>query len=202
VLRAHADLVLASDISRADGPALLRAAGLPVIRADTAIDTLDGIKAQMRTIAYLIGEDARGAAREAAFEGVIDRAARRRGTGAPPRVLALGSTYGFGAHTLLDDIFTRIGVENVAARHGLVGYARVSDEQILRWNPDWIVAGADAGRAGIRRAELLSRPAVAATRAGQTGRILVVENPIFLPISPFTARLVDVLSSAFYGDRP
>jgi len=40
----------------------------------------------------------------------------------------------------------------------------------------------------------------AATRAARQGRVLVFENNVFLPLSPFTSRLVDALSRALYGE--
>jgi iron complex transport system substrate-binding protein len=117
-----------------------------------------------------------------------------------PRVLGLGGTYSYGADTLFHDIVTTLGAENLAASHGLIGYDRVTDEQMVRWDPDWIVAGADSGREDQARAALLARPAVAATRAGRAGRVVVFPNHVFLPLSPFVTHLVEAMAAAFYGD--
>jgi iron complex transport system substrate-binding protein len=119
-----------------------------------------------------------------------------------PRVLGLGGTYSYGSQTLMTDILRVLGAENVAATHGLVGYDRVTDEHIVRWNPEWIIAGADRGQVRAVRARLLANPAIAATDAAQHDQIVVLENHVFLPLSPFTAALVDALSLAFYGERP
>jgi iron complex transport system substrate-binding protein len=93
-----------------------------------------------------------------------------------------------------------LGAENISAAHGFVGYERVTDEHIARWDPDWIISGADRGQADVIRARLLARPAVAQTSAARNGRIVVITNDIFLPMSPFTPRLVERLADILYGE--
>ena len=80
--------------------------------------------------------------------------------------------------------FVMLGAENVAATNGMVGYDHVTDEHIVRWNPEWIVAGADRGQVAAVRERLLTNPAIAATEAAQRGQIVVLENNVFLPLSP------------------
>jgi ABC-type hemin transport system substrate-binding protein len=75
----------------------------------------------------------------------------------------------------------------------------VTDEHIVRWDPDWIVAGADRGQAAAVQAALLARPAIAATSAARRGQVVVIENDVFLPMSPWTSRLVDRLAGILYG---
>jgi iron complex transport system substrate-binding protein len=203
VLRARPDLVIAPDSARSEGPALLRHAGVPVYRLFTMFETLAEIEEHITLVGYLTGEDAAAARERERFRAAIDRAVRRRPAGAPaPRVLAFGGTYSYGARTLLADILRVLGAENLAETHGFVGYDRVTDEHVVRWNPDWIVTGAPRGRVEETRATLLARPAVAATSAARRGQVIVIENGVFLPLSPFTSALVDALSVAFYGEGP
>ena len=79
----------------------------------------------------------------------------------------------------------------MAAEGGLTGSGAVNSEQIVRWNPEWIVTGTDPGREQEARARLLADPAIALTQAAREGHILVLENRVLLPLSPFTTRLVD-----------
>ena len=128
------------------------------------------------------------------------RAVARKPAGIrPPRVLGLGGTYGYGSQTLMADILRVLGAENIAATNGMVGYDRVTDEHIVRWNPEWIVAGADRGQVAAVRERLLANPAIAATQAAQRRQIVVLDNNVFLPLSPFAAAFVDALSLALYG---
>ncbi len=114
-------------------------------------------------------------------------------------MLGLGGTYSYGSQTLMTNILRVLGAENVAATNGMVGYDRVTDEHIVRWNPEWIVAGADRDQVHAVRQRLLANPAIAATEAAQRGQIVVLQNDVFLPLSPFTAAFVDALSLALYG---
>jgi ABC-type Fe3+-hydroxamate transport system substrate-binding protein len=200
VLRADPDLVFIPAEARSDVPGLLREAGLPVYRIHTMFPTLASIEDHIRLVGYVTGEDARAAAELQRFLEAVTRAAARKPAGAPaPRVMGFGGIYSYGSATLFHDILRVLGAENVAATHGFVGYDRVTDEHIVQWNPDWIVAGADRGRVDEVRARLLENPAIAATAAAEHGQIIVLENHVFLPLSPFAARLVESLALALYG---
>jgi iron complex transport system substrate-binding protein len=201
VVRLEPDLVIAPASARADPTSLLRHANLPVYRIYGMFETLASIEDHIRLIGYLTGEDERAAEQIRRFRATVARAAARRPEGARPEVLGLGGAYSYGSHTLFADILRVLGADNVAARHGLVGYDRITDEHIIRWDPEWIVAGADRGTAAAERARLLARPAIAATRAARAGRVIVFENQVFLPLSPFSAQLVEALSLTLYPGR-
>jgi ABC-type Fe3+-hydroxamate transport system substrate-binding protein len=182
--------------------ALLRAAGIPVYRIPTMFSTLASIEAHIRLLGYLSGEDERAVIEVRRFQDVIRRAASLKRPGAaPPRVMGFGGSYSYGSQTLFTDIMRVLGAENVAATHGLVGYDRVTDERIVQWNPDWIVAGADRGTVEQVHARLLASPAIASTNAARRGQVVVLEHHVFLPLSPFTARLVESIAEALYGDN-
>lgn len=203
VLLANPDLVFTPDSARSDLPGLLRAAGLPVYRLFTNFKTLASIEDHIRLVGYLTGDDARADLEARRFAADIRRAAARRPAGiAPPRVLAFGGIYSYGSDTLLNDILKVLGAENLAATHGFVGYDRVTDEHIVRWNPDWIVVGADGAKIEAVKAQMLGRPAIAATNAARNGHIVVLDNRVFLPLSPFTSNLVAALAEALYGKGP
>lgn len=203
VLRSNADLVFTPAEVRSDMPGLLRAAGVPVYRIPTMFPTLASIEEHIRLVGYLTGEDARAEAEARRFRAAVDRAAARKPAGAPsPRVMGFGGIYSYGSDTLFSDILRVLGADNVAATHGFIGYDRVTDEHIVRWDPEWIVAGADRGLVAQVRATWLAHPAIGATTAARRGQVVVFENHVFLPLSPFTSRLVEALADALYGDTP
>jgi iron complex transport system substrate-binding protein len=200
MLRTDPDLVFAPAEARSEVPGLLRAAGVPVYRMPTMFPTLASIEGHIRLVGYLSGEDARAEAEARRFRAAIDRAASRKPAGSPaPRVMGFGGFYSYGSDTLFHDILRVIGAENVAATHGFVGYDRVTDEHIVRWDPEWIVAGADRGLVPQVRQRLLAHPAIGATAAARRGQVVVFEHQVFLPLSPLTARLVEALAEALYG---
>jgi iron complex transport system substrate-binding protein len=173
------DLVLVSREGRADYTSLARSSGVPVYRMETNFETLDQIEQNIRLVGYLTGQD-ESAAREASrFHAAIEKAVAMRPPGsAKPRILGLGGRYSYGSKTLFQDIVTKLGGINVAAENGLVGYDSVNFEQIIRWDPEWIIAGA---------------------KTGDTKQILVLDNRVFLPMSPYTSNLVKAIAEAIYG---
>ena len=203
VLRLYPDLMLTPTDARSEVPGLLRAAGIPVYRIDTMFPTLTSLEEHIQLVGYLTGEDARAEAELRRFRGVVSRAAARKPAGVPsPRVMGFGGIYSYGSNTLFHDILRILGAENVAAAHGFVGYDRVTDEHIVQWDPDWVVAGADRGRVEQVRAQLMAHPAIGATTAAARRQIVVLENHVFLPLSPFTSQLVEAMATAFYGGTP
>ena len=200
ILLADPDLVFSPYAGRSDASRLLRRAGVPVYRIFTMFETLDAIEAHIRLTGYLTGQDEQAAGEIARFRAAIDRAVRMHPPGVRPRVLGLGGTYTYGRTTLFNDILRRLGAENVAATNGLVGYDRVTDEHIVRWNPDWIFAGASRRDVAAARARLLRQPAIAATRAGALGHVVVFDYQTFLPLSPFTASLVTGVANTLYHE--
>jgi iron complex transport system substrate-binding protein len=204
VLDLNPDLILVSSDGRGDYTSLVRSTGVPVYRMQSTFHTLDQVKKTILLTGYLIGEDAAAQKVAAQFQARIDegrakaQAARARGM-APLHILALAGRHGYGARTLLDDVLRTVGAINVAAEHGLDGYAPVNFEQIAQWSPDWILAGADRGQTKLVLQQLLADPAVAVTKAARDHHILVLENDIVQPMSPFTARFVTTLTNALYG---
>jgi iron complex transport system substrate-binding protein len=201
VLRLQPDLVIAGEATRWEVAGVLRQAGLPVHRVQTKFESLESIEGNTRLIGYLTGEDERANVVIDQFRAAVARAGSRRPSdAAPPRVLGIGGSYSYGSKTLFHDILRVLGAENVAASHGLTGYDRLTDEHIARWNPEWIIAGADRGEAEAMRQHLLARPAIQGTSAAQNGRVVVITNDVFLSMSPYAARLVERLADVLYGE--
>ena len=199
VIRLDPDLVLDGGEGSADFSDILRNAGLPVFRVFTTFTTLDQVGKTILLAGYLTGHDADANREYREFRAAIERAAARKPTGAPPlRILGFGGRYSYGDRTLFHDIVRAIGAVNVGAEHGLHGYDAISSEQILRWDPEWIVTGSARGKSAETLQRLLDDPAVQLTTAARKGQILVLENHVFLPMSPFTVLLLDALSESIY----
>jgi ABC-type Fe3+-hydroxamate transport system substrate-binding protein len=95
-----------------------------------------------------------------------------------------------------------MGAVNVGAEHGLHGYDVINTEQVLRWDPEWIVAGSGKGKSAETLKRFMDDPAVRLTTAARKGQILVFENHVFLPMSPFTILLLDAMSESIYPATP
>jgi iron complex transport system substrate-binding protein len=199
VLRRDPDLVLVSNSATADLCALIRSTGVPLYRAYTNFTSLQQVAETIRLTGYLTGDDAGAERALTRFRADIARARSMRPSGAPhPRILGYEGGYCNGRGTLFDDVVKTIGGINVAAEGGLNGPDSVSTEQIIRWNPEWIVTGANRGLAKATLTRLLSDPGIALTQAARHGHVLVFENNIYQPMSPFTTQLMLRMAEAIY----
>ena len=200
VIRLSPDLILVSSSARADFTALVRSSGIPIFRMHTDFTSLDQLAETIRLVGYLTGEDAAARVEYDRFLAAIERAGSRRPVSMPPpRVLGFGGQYSYGTGTVFDDAVQKLGARNVAAEGGLRGYDGVNGEQIIRWNPEWIFTGANAGQTSQALARLMNDPAISLTEAARTGRIVVLDNRVFLPMSPFTTRLLEAMGDSLYG---
>jgi iron complex transport system substrate-binding protein len=203
VLAVDPDLMLVSSSGRADYTSLARSSGVPVYRMQTTFQTLAQVEESIRLTGYLTGNDEPAEREAARFHAAIERARKLRpSTARAPRILGLGGSYTYGVGTLFQDIVATLGGINVGAEHGIKGYDSVDFEQIIRWNPEWIIANAEPGRTKNVLARLLADPAISLTQAARDGHIVVLENRVFLPMSPYTALLVQAMAEAIYGNSP
>ncbi len=199
VLALRPDLMLVSSSGRADYTSLARSSGVPVYRMETSFQTLAQIEESIRLTGYLTGNDQSAEQQALRFHDAIEQAKALRPANRPkPRILGLGGRYSYGRETLFQDIVSTLGGINVGAELGLKGYDAINFEQIIRADPEWIVAGAEPGKVKQLLSTLLSDPAISLTQAARNGHILVVENNVFLPMSPYTAVFVRAIAEAIY----
>jgi iron complex transport system substrate-binding protein len=200
VVRLNPDLILVSSSARADFTALVRSTGIPIFRMHTDFTSLGELAETILLVGYLTGQDEAASSAHSRFVGAIERARSRRPAATPlPRVLGIGGRYSYGRGTVFHDVVETLGARNVAAEGGLRGYSSVNGEQIIRWNPEWIFSGANATQAAETLARLKGDPAISVTDAARNGRIIVLDNRVFLPMSPFTTRLLEAIGDALYG---
>lgn len=199
ILQLNPDLIFVASYSRAEIVEQLQSAGAPAFRFAN-FDRLDDIKTNIRTVGYAIGEEERA---ENLVKKMDDELARIRGlipVGiAPPRVMSYGNAgYTAGSNTLFDDIIRHAGGVNAMAEGGVKGFGKISAEQVLEWQPDFIIVGANYDEFEQIRQQLLANPAIAATNAARSNHIILMDNRYFLTVSQFTVQAVDELVKEIY----
>ena len=202
ILQLQPDLIFVASYSRAETVQLLRASRAPVFRFAN-FDSIEDIKGNVRTVGYATDNDAQAEAVIGQMEESLAAVRAHVPRDRPPlHVMSFGqSGYTAGANTTFDDMVRAAGAVNVAAEGGITGFAKVSVEKVIDWQPDFIVAGANRGEIeGVRRS-LLADPVVATSRAGRAGQVIVIDNRHFLTVSQYVVRGVEDLAGGLYGKR-
>lgn len=199
ILSLQPDLILVASYTRAETLELLKTSAAPILRL-TQFQQIEEIKNNIRLIGYAIGEEQRAADLIAQMSSEIQTIlAQIPTTLQPPRVISYSlDHYTAGRYTTFDNIINLIGAINIAAEQGIEQYAKVSDEQILTWQPQFIISYAQLGEFEQVYQQLLSNPAIAASEAGQAGRIIIVDNRYLLAVSQYIVKAIKVLADSLY----
>src|SRR5262249_39686807 len=109
--------------------------------------------------------------------------------------------YTAGTNSLFDDIVRAAGAVNISAEHGIKGFAKINVEKVADWQPDVIITGSNYNDLEIKRKQLLADPVIAASPAGKTVRVFVMDNRHFLTVSQYVVKAVEDLAHALYGNQ-
>ena len=155
------DLVLVGPFAEPASIALLRQVGAPVVEVG-APQTFDGVRRQIRDLAAALGELQRG---EALIAGMEARLARVAVDPSRPRLKAVvlrpnGFTVGPGS--LVDEILTRAGLDNLAARLDIAADEQVPLEIVALLGADVLILDRDEAGAPSLADAALDHPAIAA----------------------------------------
>jgi iron complex transport system substrate-binding protein len=196
------DIVFVASYSSAEQVELLRSTGIVVFRLSN-FDDVAGILRNIRAVGYAVGEEACAAELashiEARLGEIRTQTAEHKSA---PRVMLYGTSgYTAGANTLIDEMFRTVGARNVAAEHGVNGSVRISTEVISLWQPDFIVSGAPHGESEKVLQSLMSDPAIANSRAGRSGRILVIDDRYLLCVSQYIIPAIEQIAEGLYSDQ-
>jgi len=192
------DLVLVGPFSDPASIALLKQVGAPVSEVG-APQTLDGVRRQIRGLAAVLGEPQRG---EALIADMDARLARVAVDPSRPRLKAVvlrpnGFTVGPGS--LVDEILTRAGLDNLAARLDIAADAQVPLEVVALLGADVLILDRDESGAPSLADAALDHPAIAALAR----RMTVVSLPARLWTcgGPEIAEAVERLAAAAAAAR-
>jgi iron complex transport system substrate-binding protein len=157
------------------------------------------VKSNIRRVGEAVGAEA---AAEQLVRSMDERlrgvkARRAVATATPPRVLSYsGQGFTAAAGSTWDDIVRAAGAVNVATAAGLKGFPQISAEQVLAWQPDYVVLGVNPGENEAELQRLRANPAIAATRAMKAGRVIFIPNRALLSVSHHLVDAVEALASA------
>lgn len=201
ILSRKPDLIWVASYNRAEVIELLKMTGAPVFRLAN-FHGLEDIKQNIRLVGEVIGEEQRANDLITQMERDLNDIRAKLPKGRKPvRVMSYSvGNYTAGAHTTFDDMVHWVGAINVASEQGIEQHAKISDEQILVWQPDFIITHAPLSEFSVIRQQLLKHPAIAASSAGQAGRIIVIENRYFMAVSQYIVEGIRAMSKAMNNE--
>jgi ABC-type Fe3+-hydroxamate transport system substrate-binding protein len=145
------------------------------------LDDFDGFASYVANLERI--GDALGVADEAARlrdEFTTRRAtleARRPPEDQRPSVIAWDHGYVPGSETSFDDAASTAGFRNLAAAHDLVGHQRIDAEQLIAWQPEWIVIGCGEQTCAEAITQLGEQPGFSRLAAVTSGHVIAIESP-------------------------
>jgi iron complex transport system substrate-binding protein len=192
------DLVLVGPFADPASIALLKEVGAPVVEVG-APQTLDGVRRQIRDLAATLGEPRRG---EALIADMEARLASVAVDPSQPRLKAVvlrpnGFTVGPGS--LVDEILTRAGLDNLAARLDIAADQQVPLEVVALLGADVLILDRDKQSAPSLADAALDHPAIAALARRMT--IVSLPSRLWTCGGPEIVEAVERLAAAAKAAR-
>ena len=157
ILEIEPDLVVGVPARRSAAMTALRGQGYNMLDLQSA-NTLEEIYDAVRQTAAAVGHPDRGEAMIAQMQAELARIPAN-GQG---RVAAYYQRRGYmtGTGTLIDDLMTRMGMVNLAAKLGKPPLAQVSLEEMVAARPDFLIVESATDRVTDQGTEMLHHPAL------------------------------------------
>lgn len=184
VIALRPDLVLASQHSALATRNALKRLHVPVERFAVP-KTVEESLAQVRRVARLTGHEARGEALVARIKAAIAAAAPPPGARRLSALIYQPNGLSAGPHTLVDELMTRAGFDNVARRYGLRAWGNAPLERVLADPPEVLLVGEPAPGARSWADRVMTHPALGALagrmrQARLPERLLYCGGPVLI----------------------
>lgn len=183
---------------------VLKKASVPIVVVPETFDR-EGILTKIRTVGTALDAEADA---EALADAVADKldavAAQIAAINERQRVLFVlslqgGKVLASGTGTAADGIIMLSGGVNAVS--GYSGYKHLTDEALIDARPDVILMMARGHNLDATEQELFAHPAIAATPAGQSRRLIQMDGLYLLGFGPRTADAAREVAHRLYGDR-
>lgn len=151
------DLILGMPASRHAMLLPLGPANYRTVDLDSA-ESYDAIVAQIRTVAVAVGHPARGEALIRRMNGELAKIGKLKAG----KVAAYYQRRGYmtGTGTLIDDLMSRTGLINLAAKLGKPPLSQVGLEEMVASRPDFLIVESATDRVVDQGTEMLHHPAL------------------------------------------
>jgi iron complex transport system substrate-binding protein len=190
IIPLNPDLVLAGTFTTRTAVAMLKATRFPLVEFGIPRDIPD-IRAQIRQMAALLDTRDRGEA----LIAELDRRAVPASPATRPTALVFNPNgFTVGAGTLVDDIMTRAGLDNIAVRLNLGNYAQIPLEILVRNAPDLLIVSSSRDGPPSLATEILKHPVL--SQLGARTAIVVLPSRLWSCAGPEVVDAIDLLRAA------
>jgi iron complex transport system substrate-binding protein len=117
-----------------------------------------------------------------------------------PSVVAWDYGYVPAAQTSFDDVARTAGFVNLPAREGLTGHQRLDAEQLVAWNPQWIVIGCGEQSCASALASFAEQPGLGRLAAVEAGHVIAIESPYLSTTGEGMLELAARMQARLLGD--
>lgn len=199
VLALRPDLVLVAAYTSAAVKALLGETGIRLIELQP-YDSLARLRHNIQLVGQAIGEEERAYSLIADMDERLEAVRARVAHKTPLRVISY-SAGGFaaGSGTIMHELITSSGGQNVAAEAGIRGTKKMSLETLVALNPAAILTSGERGQVGLREL-LLADPALQAVEAIQRRAVYVLPRPYAVSVSHHIVKSAEVIARALHPE--
>ncbi len=192
------DLVLVGPFADPATVALLRRVGAPVVEVG-APQSLEGVRREIRTVAAALGEPQRGAALVADIDARLARVAVDPAAPRLKSVVLRPNGFTVGPGSLVDEILTRAGLDNLARRLDIAADEQVPLEVIALLGADLLILDRDGAGAPSLADAALDHPAIAALSRRMT--VVSLPSRLWTCGGPEVVEAVERLAAAAQAAR-
>jgi iron complex transport system substrate-binding protein len=192
VLALRPDLAIVASFTAVETRSMLANARVQTLTLSN-FTGFDDYRQQVRSIGEALGASDRARALVTEFDARL--ASLRVNASEHPSIMSFSDGMTAAAGTTFHDASVAAGYANLPATHGLQGHVRVRVEQVVAWDPEYIVTpcGDDCEQA---RRQLVAQPGLEITRAVRNDHVLTIPSPILLATGPEMLDVVEALARA------
>ncbi len=191
------DLAIVASYNRQEISHQLNAAGVQVVLQEN-FRSLSDIQDNIRMIGRVTGtsKEADALVQEMQKELQASKAASVCVGGDPTFIQYSSYDTVPGSGTIINDAAQHAGLQNLAARLKLSGWAPLSQEVVATLNPDFVVTSGEPEQKKEIQAQLLRSPAWQKLKAVQAGRLIIIPDRQLYTVSHHVTKLVKTLAAA------
>lgn len=198
VLAARPDLVIAGAYTTRATVSLLKRVGMPV-REFGVPRNLAEMRTQITDMAALLGEEERGAALVADVDARLASLAATRPAERHRAIVLRPNGFTVGRASLVDEILTLAGLDNIAASLGIDSYGQIALETVALAGAEVLILNDTPDGPPSLAHEVLRHPLV--EKLGERLKLVVLPSRLWTCAGPSVLDAIELLAKAAGGTR-